>query len=137
MNKIEFNPNNKRNMCCFDCLFNFLTSLKKTHLYVVLFISAVTFFLGPIMIGVHYETSVDLPKWFLIVNFVFTIFWAGLIGLIFLLVFLLIAFIFMQFCCESCSDKYCNTEESSFQERYPHIPTTDTNPHIIDLEASR
>jgi len=109
-------------------------NLKNKYLYVLLFISVVTFLLGPVMLGVHYETSIDLPTWFLVVNFVFTVFWGGLFGLIFLLVFLLISFMLIQFCCESCCEKYCYSQENSV-EYNPNIPTNINSQ--IELEITQ
>lgn len=98
-----------------DCCFDSIMGLSKKQMYVFLFCCIFTFLFGPIVLAIHYESSLDFPLWLLIICYVFTGFWGLIIGGLILLIIFLISFILLQFCCE----EYCCEDSYSIDVEHP------------------
>lgn len=96
-----------------DCLLNCIFGLSTIQGYIVVIMCVVTFLFGPIMLGIHHESSIDLPIWVLIISYICTGFWGLIVGLIVLLIIFLTSYILVDFCISKYCDCCCIEEEES------------------------
>ena len=58
-------------MCIYDCLYDLNSNLSKGKKILLLIISVITFLIGPILLGIHYEdNSIDIPIGLIVISFI-------------------------------------------------------------------
>lgn len=85
------------------CRLNF----SKPIYYILIIFAIITFLFGPIMLGIHYETHIDITKPILIISWIFTGFWGLIFSILIGVILFVISFIVAQSCLEDCCCDCC------------------------------